>query len=211
MPFPLIKLVYLFVKQVSKPVATRVTGYMKEKPFIRKNIMIPLAQVYHRTEANLRLMLMYNQGHKVKINPLTDEAAIALATDMMNDIFIFTIAFIVLYQEYVRSSKSSAAEKLQRENEILSINNQLDDLVLITERHDAQLREAERERDHLLTLISDLKTWSKPCTKLISERQESHLREVFRHIRNLKTIQLTVHKNSKTEHIDIAVEQDKPQ
>lgn len=44
MPFPLIKLVYLFVKQVSKPLATRVTGYMKEKPFIRSYIMIPLAQ-----------------------------------------------------------------------------------------------------------------------------------------------------------------------
>lgn len=44
MPFPLIKLVYLFVKQVSKPLATRVTGYMKEKPFIRSYVMIPLAQ-----------------------------------------------------------------------------------------------------------------------------------------------------------------------
>lgn len=95
---------------------------------------------YHRSEANLKLMLLYNQGgHKVKVNPLSDEAAVNLASDMMNDVFIFSIAFVVLYLEYVRSSKSSAAEKLQRENEILSINNQLDDLVLITERHDAQL------------------------------------------------------------------------
>lgn len=44
MPFPLIKLVYLFAKQVSKPLAARATGYMKEKPFIRRYIMIPLAQ-----------------------------------------------------------------------------------------------------------------------------------------------------------------------
>lgn len=174
--------------------------------------MIPLAQAYHRSEANLKLMLLYNQGgHKVKVNPLSDEAAVNLASDMMNDVFIFSIAFVVLYLEYVRSSKSSAAEKLQRENEILSINNQLDDLVLITERHDAQLREADRERHHLLTLVSDLQTWSSSCTKLISEKQESHLREVFRRIENLRAIQLTVHsKNSKVDHINIAVErQDK--
>ena len=165
---------------------------------------------YHRTESNLRLMLMYNQrGHKVTVKPLSEEAAISLATDMMNDIFIFSIAFLVLYQEYIRSSKSSAAEKMQRENEILSINNQLDDLVLVTARHDTQLREAERERYHLLTMVSDLRTWSSSCTKLISEKQDSHLREVFRQIKHLQTIQLTVHKNSKTEHINIAVEKEK--
>lgn len=153
-------------------------------------------------------MLLYNQkGHKVKVNPLSEEAAVNLASDMMNDIFIFSIAFVVLYQEYVRSAKSSAAEKLQRENEILSINNQLDDLVLITERHDAQLREADRERHHLLTLVSDLQTWSSSCTKLISEKQESHLREVLRRIKNLQAIQLTVHsKNSKVDHINIAMD-----
>nr|XP_022333643.1 optic atrophy 3 protein homolog [Crassostrea virginica] len=210
MPFPIIKLVYLFAKQVSKPLATRATSYMKEKPFLRKYLMIPLAQAYHRTESNLRLMLMYNQrGHKVTVKPLSEEAAISLATDMMNDIFIFSIAFLVLYQEYIRSSKSSAAEKMQRENEILSINNQLDDLVLVTARHDTQLREAERERYHLLTMVSDLRTWSSSCTKLISEKQDSHLREVFRQIKHLQTIQLTVHKNSKTEHINIAVEKEK--
>lgn len=44
MPFPIIKLVYLFAKQVSKPLATRATSYMKEKPFLRKYLMIPLAQ-----------------------------------------------------------------------------------------------------------------------------------------------------------------------
>jgi hypothetical protein len=160
---------------------------------------------YHRSESNLKLMLLYNQGQKVKVNPLSDEAALTLASEMTNDILIFTIAFIILYQEYMRSSKSSAAEKLQRENEILSINNQIDDLVLMTERHDTQLREAERERGHLLTLVSDLKTWSTPCTKLIVEHQESQIKEAFRQIRKLQTVQLTVHKNSKTEHIDIAL------
>ena len=44
MPFPLIKVAYLGVRQISKPLANVLKRNAKEYPFLRNKILIPSAQ-----------------------------------------------------------------------------------------------------------------------------------------------------------------------
>ena len=44
MPFPIIKLAYLAVKQISKPLANAIKVKAKTTPFLRNKILLPPAQ-----------------------------------------------------------------------------------------------------------------------------------------------------------------------
>ncbi|KAK3093871.1 hypothetical protein FSP39_021289 [Pinctada imbricata] len=79
------------VKQVSKPVATRITTKLKTVDFTRKNILIPAAQWYHRADITIKMNLL-KLGKPKKVDPLSEEAAVDLAGEMLNDALIFSIA-----------------------------------------------------------------------------------------------------------------------
>lgn len=54
MVFPLVKLGYLAIRQISKPIATAIKAKAKESPFLRNKILLPPAQ--RELEYNLSII-----------------------------------------------------------------------------------------------------------------------------------------------------------
>jgi hypothetical protein len=83
--FPLAKLAVLGLRQISKPIAVRLKTSAQQHAVFRQSVnilfylfspdlfryfVIPLAQVYHRGETTMK-MVMLGLGRPVKIEPLS--------------------------------------------------------------------------------------------------------------------------------------------
>lgn len=80
MSVPLIKLGYLLVRTLSKPIAKIVTHQAAEHPRFRE-ICIRLSQSYHKMEVNLRSRVVSGETSP-EIRPLNDQKAIQLGGKM---------------------------------------------------------------------------------------------------------------------------------
>ena len=79
MPMPLIKIGYLLVRTVAKPIASGIKGYSKNHPRFR-NACVRMAQLYHRAEVRMRRRIAAKNGEDVSasIKPLDEAKAVEL-------------------------------------------------------------------------------------------------------------------------------------
>ncbi|ESN91774.1 hypothetical protein HELRODRAFT_70587 [Helobdella robusta] len=101
MPFPMIKLGYLAVKQISKPLANYIKKKAKTTPFLRNKLLLPPAQFYHKMDTTIK-MKMLGLGKVSSVKPLNEDVAVDLAADMLGEAVIFGIATALLFLEYKR-------------------------------------------------------------------------------------------------------------
>ena len=81
---------------------------------------------------------------KAEIKPLTDQAAVDLAANILSEVVVFSIAVIVLYAEMKRGQiKEQAKEEAQNEK-LLSLQEQINDLGIEIEKQSTQIRELMR-------------------------------------------------------------------
>ena len=73
--FPLAKLGILLVRQISKPLAERITNKAKESQAFRDYFCIPMAQFFHWVDFKVRLRIL-NLGKVQKIPKLDEKKAI---------------------------------------------------------------------------------------------------------------------------------------
>ncbi|KAM9481806.1 optic atrophy 3 protein homolog [Clarias gariepinus] len=140
--FPIAKLLYLGVRQLSKPVANRIKAGARRSEFFKNYICLPPAQMYHWIEMKTKMRIMGFRGAAIK--PLNEDAAAELGAELLGEAIVFLVGGGCLVLEYSRQ----AANSRRKEEELtLTINNlqtQLGELVLVTETLDAQFRENNR-------------------------------------------------------------------
>ena len=83
------------------------------------------------------------KGH-LDVKPLSEEAAVELAADMLGEIVVFGIAVGILYVESLRSQAKDQAKEDKQIDKIDSLEKQLTDLGIQVERQSAQIRELTR-------------------------------------------------------------------
>ena len=119
------KLGYLAVKQVSKPLANLIKLKAKTTPFLRNRLLLPPAQcklehnkykniqwsisfaVYHKVDTTIKMKLL-GLGKVVNVKPLTEDQAVDLSAEMLGEFIIFGIAAVLLLSEYKRSQYKDA-------------------------------------------------------------------------------------------------------
>ncbi|KAK7104962.1 putative OPA3-like protein CG13603 [Littorina saxatilis] len=146
--FPIVKLGYLAIKQVSKPLANLIKQNAKASPFFRKYVCMPPAQIYHWMEVNFRLRLM-GMGKAKNVERLTEDMAIELGAEMLGEFIIFTVAAGTLLLEYNKSVTKEALKEEREKHQMLMLKSKLQDLDLITAVQEAQIRELQRSVDDL--------------------------------------------------------------
>ncbi|XP_025105182.1 putative OPA3-like protein CG13603 [Pomacea canaliculata] len=146
--FPLVKLGYLAVKQISKPLANVIKLRAKKHPFFRKYVCMPPAQIYHWMEVNVR-MRMLGLGKAQSVERLSEEMAIELGAEMLGEFVIFSMAAVTVVLEYKRSSKKEALKEEKQKHDFLMLQQKLQDLDLICMVQEAQIRELQRSVDAL--------------------------------------------------------------
>lgn len=136
-----LKLTFLLVRTIAKPIATAIKSQAKEHEVFRKSC-IKIAQTVHSTDLRLRMSLLGEK--KIKIRPLNDNKAIENGANWLSETFIFGVAGLLIFYESYRSRKKASDQRdaiadditiLQNEIEYLKtkfrqINVRLDDYVL---------------------------------------------------------------------------------
>jgi len=148
--FPLAKLGYMALKQAGKPLANYMKRRARDSTFFRNRFCIPVAQLYHRWETNVRMTsLGFSKPVKGSIKPLNEALAVDLGAEMIGEVSVFIIGAAVLYLEYWRQSKKAEETQQEEDNYLKTLSENIGNLNIMVERQDAQLRELNR---HVLSL-----------------------------------------------------------
>lgn len=143
MPFPLIKLGYLVIKQLSKPLANAIKQKAKTTPFLRDRILEPPAQMYHKFETTIKMRLL-GLGKVSQVKPLSDEMAVALAADMLGEAVIFSMASFCLWLEYKRQQRKDVTKEDVQNQRLLGLEKEVAEMSLQFEEQSARLKELTR-------------------------------------------------------------------
>lgn len=124
MSIPLVKLGYLLVRTLAKPIAKIVQDQATAHPTFR-GICIKLSQSYHLMEIRLKTRLNKSSdpqfnGSNIQehIKPLSDEKAIQFGANFIGEFVIFSIAGAVLIFESLRSSANERKRQAERDGRI---------------------------------------------------------------------------------------------
>ncbi|XP_054884499.1 optic atrophy 3 protein homolog [Poeciliopsis prolifica] len=140
--FPIAKLLYLGVRQMSKPLANRIKAGARRSEFFKTYICLPPAQFYHWIEMRTKMRIMGFKGASIK--PLNEEAAAELGAELLGEAIIFFVGGGCMVLEYSRQAANSRRKEEELNATIVSLQTQIAELSLSTETLDAQLREVNR-------------------------------------------------------------------
>ncbi|GAB4827014.1 hypothetical protein Ancab_033894 [Ancistrocladus abbreviatus] len=126
MVLPLVKLGALAVKTFSKPIASRLKKEAGLHPKFRQFI-INVAQANHRLTTNIQRRI-YGHATDVAIRPLNEEKAVQAASDLIGELFIFSVAGAAVIFEVQRSAAKEAKKEEQRKQEMEQIRQREEDL-----------------------------------------------------------------------------------
>ncbi|XP_053204775.1 optic atrophy 3 protein homolog [Panonychus citri] len=112
--FPLVKLISLAVRQMSKPLANRIKEKAKSSLFFRTYICMPPAQTYHWIEVNVKMKLL-NLGKPNQVTKLNENSAIELGAELLGESIIFCIAVITVTLEFMRQARKANNEAVKTE------------------------------------------------------------------------------------------------
>ncbi|GAU89643.1 hypothetical protein RvY_02172-1 [Ramazzottius varieornatus] len=141
--FPLAKLLYLAVRQVSKPIAAGIKTRAKASPFFRTYICMPPAQFYHWADVKIKMWVL-NLGSPVKVAKLNEAQAIEQGAEILGETVIFGIAVACLFAEYVRSSRKEAVKEAAAQERLRIMEDGIVEVGMLVQRQDAQIRELTR-------------------------------------------------------------------
>mmetsp|Transcript_27327 Transcript_27327/g.87778 ORF Transcript_27327/g.87778 Transcript_27327/m.87778 type:complete len:160 (+) Transcript_27327:39-518(+) len=101
-----IKLGFLAIKQVAKPVAARIKASARTSDTFRK-LILAVGQRLHRNTLQLD-RIAEGKGTATHVAPLRETVAVEKGSDFVAEMVIYTISATVLGVEYYMSQKSSA-------------------------------------------------------------------------------------------------------
>ncbi|KAK9394237.1 optic atrophy 3 protein [Crotalus adamanteus] len=140
--FPIAKLLYLGVRQLSKPLAARIKDGARASPFFRQYICGPPAQIYHWVEMRAKMRIMGFRGAAIK--PLNEEAAAELGAELLGEAIVFGVGGLCIFLEYSRQSTNTKKKEEELNSTLLGLQEQVMELSLTVETLDARLREMNR-------------------------------------------------------------------
>ena len=148
--FPVAKLGFLLVKQVSKPLAKSVAARAKNSPFFKNWVCIPVAQLFHFYEVKMKMKaLNLGTGKVTKVPKLTEAKAVEQGSEILSEFIIISIASAILIYEYNRSSEKDEAKENKLKADRESIRNKIFELELKVEKQSTQIRSLAKTAIHL--------------------------------------------------------------
>lgn len=180
--FPVAKLGFLLIKQVSKPIAKVLATRARNSLFFRTYVCIPVAQLFHWYEIKLKMRMLNIGGKVTKVPKLNEAKAIEQGSEILSEVIILSIAAAILIYEYNRSKEKEDAKELAKTQEAERIKNKIFEMEFKQDKQTTQIRE---------------------LSKLVIELKEHE------HKRSIKRI-FTAHPEVSPEIISSAQEEDKP-
>uniref|UniRef100_A0A8C0I281 Outer mitochondrial membrane lipid metabolism regulator OPA3 n=1 Tax=Balaenoptera musculus TaxID=9771 RepID=A0A8C0I281_BALMU len=138
--FPMAKLLYLGIRQVSKPLANRIKEAARRSEFFKTYICLPPAQLYHWAEMRAKMRLMGFNAEAVK--PLNEEAAAELGAELLGEATVFVVTCSCLVLEYWRHQAYQSRKEGEQRAAWVTMRDEVDRLALALEALQAQVQAA---------------------------------------------------------------------
>ncbi|CAL1410288.1 unnamed protein product [Linum trigynum] len=142
MVLPLLKLGTLAVKTLSKPLASKLKQQAAYHPKFRQ-IIVSMAQFNHRISTRMQRRI-YSHATEAEIRPLNEEKAVQAAVDLIGELFVFTVAGVVVIFEVQRSAKSEARKEAARLQVLEAMRQRDEDLAKEVESLKRKMDEIEQ-------------------------------------------------------------------
>jgi len=92
-PFPMSKLLYMYVKRLAQPLATRIISRAKNDQFFKTYLCLPPANLYHFYEVNVKFKIMnIGKVRMKKVPKLLEKDAIVLGANLFSEFCIYAVA-----------------------------------------------------------------------------------------------------------------------
>ncbi|XP_025280432.1 optic atrophy 3 protein isoform X2 [Canis lupus familiaris] len=142
--FPIAKLLYLGIRQVSKPLANRIKEAARRSEFFKTYICLPPAQLYHWVEMRAKMRLMGFNAAAVK--PLNEDAAAELGAELLGEATVFAVAGGCLVLEFWRHQAHHRRKETARRAAWSAMRDEVDHLALALAALHDQVRAAPQQR-----------------------------------------------------------------
>ncbi|XP_004485848.1 uncharacterized protein [Cicer arietinum] len=139
---PLLKLGTLALKTLSKPVASRLKQQAALHPRFRQ-LIVNMAQANHQITTKMQRRI-YGHATDVEIRPLNEEKAVQSAVDLIGELFVFSVAGVLLIFEVQRSARSEARKEELRKQDLEAMRQKNDGLAEEVELLKHRLQELEQ-------------------------------------------------------------------
>ncbi|XP_040135559.1 optic atrophy 3 protein isoform X2 [Ictidomys tridecemlineatus] len=136
--FPMAKLLYLGIRQVSKPLANRIKEAARRSEFFKTYICLPPAQLYHWAEMRTKMRIMGFNAEAVK--PLNEGAAAELGAELLGEAIIFVTACGCLLMEYLRQQAQRRRKEAERRAAWNALRDEMGHLALALETLQGQVQ-----------------------------------------------------------------------
>lgn len=141
--FPIAKLLYLGIRQVSKPLANRIKEAARRSEFFKTYICLPPAQLYHWVEMRTKMRIMGFRGTVIK--PLNEEAAAELGAELLGEATIFIVGGGCLVLEYSRHQAHQRHKEEEQRAAWDSMQDEVGRLALALETLQAQVQATSQQ------------------------------------------------------------------
>ena len=112
--------------------------------------------VYNWCEVKMKMWVL-NLGKPVEVPKLNEAMAIELGANLLGESIIFTVAALLLFNEYVRSSRKEAAKEEARLKEIEDLQSAIRELYFQTEKQNTEIKELVRGIVELESQVSKVR------------------------------------------------------
>uniref|UniRef100_A0A915KHX4 OPA3-like protein n=1 Tax=Romanomermis culicivorax TaxID=13658 RepID=A0A915KHX4_ROMCU len=153
--FPIAKLAYLALRQISKPIANQIKNGAKSSEKFRRYVCLPPAQFYHFVETRFKMYLLGfgRAPSRSQITPLNEQMAVELGAELLGEGAVFLMAASSIYLEYNRQSKNTKLKEEQLEKRLEMMEDRLNRLQEIYDRQNELLNDIRQESTSILTKL----------------------------------------------------------
>lgn len=136
--FPMAKLLYLGIRQISKPLANRIKEAARRSEFFKTYICLPPAQLYHWVEMRTKMRIMGFRGTVIK--PLNEAAAADLGAELLGEATIFIVGGGCMVLEYWRHQTNQRHKEEEQRAAWDAMQDEVGRLALAFEALQAQMQ-----------------------------------------------------------------------
>ena len=151
--FPVSKLGYLLVKQVSKPFSKTLADRAKTSPVFRSYVIFPLGRVLHRVQAKFKMLELGVPGKVTKHPKIGDDKLTQLGSEVLAEILFFAMvsSFLVVAVYLISEDDESGRD----EEELVEMGMRLDELDKMVEIQQEVVDTMETRINYLKTYLED--------------------------------------------------------
>jgi hypothetical protein len=147
---PVLKLFFLGVKQLSKPVAGFIKNRAKNSPQFKQHVL-NAAQLWHRVNvrASQAASNASAEARALRIKPLDEATAVATFTDILGEGVIYLVAAVALVVEYQMSAEKDAKKAAALESRFKNAETELENLRKESEALRTELKCSQQQLFHI--------------------------------------------------------------